>query len=172
MKLTDKLSLKFSLKPLAFKLTYKRAKFVDKCGLTHYDFTQSIRFMRPSLRWPRTKRTDGTYLPLSCILQDTLLVCGIAACNPFREDCTSLFECCNWSLSNEQKSILSALVGGVVSHEDVYVVKENIGVCRCCGKEKDLRLDVCFDCADEVKAEELVDGVTVVSNKRGDIWTT
>jgi hypothetical protein len=68
--------------------------------------------------------------------------------------------------------ILSALVGGVVSHEDVYVVKENIGVCRCCGKEKDLRFGVCFECSDDVEADELVDGVTVVSNKRGDMWTT
>ena len=169
MKLTDKLSLKFSLKPLAFKLTYKRAKFVDKCGLTHYDFTQSIRFMRPSLRWPRTKRTDGTYLPLSCILQDTLLVCGIAVCNPFREDCTSLFECCNWSLSNEQKMILSSLVDDV-SSSSVHVVKEDIGTCRCCGEQKDLRFGVCFDCSSEINVEELVDGVTACSNKGGDVW--
>lgn len=170
MILTSKLSVKISLRPLAFKLTYKRDRFVDKRGLTRYDFTQSLRFVRPKLRWPRLRCSDGSWLPLSCIIQDILLVCGIAACNPFREECASAFECCSWGLSDKDKAILSSLVSGNAICSGVYVASEDFGECRCCGEERDLRLGVCFNCYSEVDVEEIVDGVTACSNKRGDVW--
>jgi len=31
---------------------------------------------------------------------------------------------------------------------DVYVVQENIGGCKMCGKQEDLRMGWCFDCAE------------------------
>ena len=31
----------------------------------------------------------------------------------------------------------------------VYVIAENLGICECCGKVKDLRSGLCYECAKE-----------------------
>ncbi len=36
-----------------------------------------------------------------------------------------------------------------------YVITARIGNCRVCGKEEDLRCDVCFSCSDRVKGEKI-----------------
>lgn len=37
----------------------------------------------------------------------------------------------------------------------VYVAKEQIGICKVCGQEDDLRMGCCWDCADYVDGEQL-----------------
>lgn len=41
---------------------------------------------------------------------------------------------------------------------NVYIVREQIGHCKICGKEDDLRFGVCFECADYVDGEQISPG--------------
>jgi hypothetical protein len=40
----------------------------------------------------------------------------------------------------------------------VYVSMAQIGYCKVCGKEEDLRMGACFDCSDKVGGRELSPG--------------
>ena len=42
--------------------------------------------------------------------------------------------------------------------EAVYVARAQIGVCRVCGKRKDLRCGVCFTCSDFVAGRKIPGG--------------
>lgn len=44
--------------------------------------------------------------------------------------------------------------GGIVS-ERTYVSIAQIGNCRVCGREQDLRYGVCFTCSDQIKGERI-----------------
>jgi len=48
--------------------------------------------------------------------------------------------------------------GGESMEETVYFVREQIGVCRLCGKRKYLRCDSCFTCSDFVAGRKIPGG--------------
>lgn len=57
-------------------------------------------------------------------------------------------------MSNEADEIEQLLQAA--AQGGVYLARERIGTCQVCGREDDLRFGCCFDCADHVKATELV----------------
>lgn len=158
-----KLTLTLSVRNLGLQIRYALPRRVIN-GLTYYDFVWSAHLIKPTWRVPMFKRSDGSWLPISCIVQEALLSCGIAVCNLFRCECTSGFECCSWNVSRDDQAVLQSLVTSkeIQSQKspEVYVAHVDDGVCRCCGKTSDLREGICFECADRVVVEPIIDGVT------------
>lgn len=169
MKITfKKLTVTLSPRNRGIQIRYAMPRRVIN-GLTYYDFTWSLHLLKPEWRLPRFKRDDNSWLPISCILQDTMLVCGIAACNLFRHECTSGFECCAWNVCDEDREVLKSIASNSpLKPSGLYVAKAHEGTCRCCGKLEDLREGVCFDCADHVVVEDLVEGVTSFHDTKGE----
>lgn len=178
----NKLELTFSRWPLAASVYFKYPKLkVDSLGISSSGRTFSFCFMKPDWKMPRLKRSDNSWLPFTCIVQDQLMNFGIAVHNSFRNECTCDFSCCSWSSTDEYRAILGSLVGASRDMENneeiqqrseaIYVCGYNPGECKCCGKLTDTRLGCCLECADNVTQEELTAGVVLCRDKlTGKSW--
>lgn len=52
-----------------------------------------------------------------------------------------------------------------MTNENIYVAMAQIGPCRICGRETDLRMGACFSCADQVDGKPIQDGHEVWDSK-------
>lgn len=170
--------LEFHFRPwplgLGFYFRY-RNQHINRNRISSFGLGWSCSFGMPFKRhripvqWFRRPKEDGSAIPWSCWLQEVLRGLGVSACNPFRQECTIDFSCCNWHADTSE---FSGLLHGLAEHRHAQLHEHQVDVisssilqgksiyisassgkasCKVCGKSDDLRCGVCFDCVERVE---------------------